>query len=230
MSGAFLGPAFSNKDIENLIRKNDLRAQYYPDEELFAIVAKLLPEGRIIGWFQGRMEFVPRALGNRSIIADPQNTDMQKKLNMEIKFRESFRPFAPAVLEEDASEYFNMNAPSPYMLLTAPVTDKYRLSLPDDYEQLDYSRKLYTHRSRLQAITHVDFSARVQTVSTQTNPRFHALIKAFKSVTGCGLVVNTSFNVRNEPIVCSPDDAYRCFINTGMDYLVLENYVFAKNQ
>jgi carbamoyltransferase len=147
---------------------------------------------------------------------------------MEIKFRESFRPFAPAVLEEDASEYFEMDAPSPYMLLTAPVAGKYRLSLPDDYEHLDYSEKLYTDRSHLQAITHVDYSARIQTVSAHTNPKFHALISAFKLLTGCGLVVNTSFNVRNEPIVCSPDDAYRCFINTGMDYLVMENFLFCK--
>ena len=229
MSGAYLGPAFTNKDIENLIRRYNLHAQYYSDEELFAFVAKLLDEGQIIGWFQGRMEFGPRALGNRSIIADPRNTDMQKKLNMEIKFRESFRPFAPAVLEEDVSEYFELDTPSPYMLLTAPVAEKYRYTLSDDYEKFDYTDKLYSNRSQLQAITHVDFSARVQTVSAQTNPRFHALIKAFKSLTGCGLVVNTSFNVRSEPIVCTPDDAYRCFTNTGMDYLVMENYVLKRN-
>ena len=226
MAGAYLGPAFSNKDIKNLIRKNGIDARYYPDEEMFAVVARLLNDGKIIGWFQGRMEFGPRALGNRSIIADPRNTDMQKKLNMEIKFRESFRPFAPAVLEEDASEYFVMDTPSPYMLLTAPVANKYRYPLPNEYDRMDYSSKLYTHRSHFQAITHVDFSARVQTVSAASNPKFHALIKAFKSLTGCGMVVNTSFNVRSEPIVCTPDDAYRCFIHTGMDYLVMENYIF----
>ena len=230
MSGACLGPAFSNKDIENFIRKNNIHAQYHPDEKLFAIVADLLNTGKIIGWFQGRMEFGPRALGNRSIIADPRNTDMQKKLNLEIKFRESFRPFAPAVLEEDASEYFEMNDISPYMLLTAPVSEKYRLPLTDDYNQADYLSKLYADRSLLQAVTHVDFSARVQTVSAKTNPRFHALIQAFKSLTGCGLVVNTSFNVRSEPIVCTPDNAYSCFINTGMDFLVMENYLFSKEK
>ena len=230
MSGAFLGPAFTNKDIENLMRKNDVGALFYPDEELFAVVARLLSEGNIIGWFQGRMEFGPRALGNRSIIADPRNADMQKKLNMEIKFRESFRPFAPAVLEEDMTEYFDMNVLSPYMLLTAPVAEKYRLALSDEYDGLDYLSKLYTPRSFLQAITHVDFSARLQTVSVKTNPKFHALIKAFKWLTGCGLVVNTSFNVRSEPIVCTPEDAYRCFIHTGMDYLVMENYVFSRCQ
>ena len=228
MSGAYLGPAFSNKDIENLIRKKDIFAMYYPDEELYTVVARLLDEGQIIGWFQGRMEFGPRALGNRSIIADPRNTDMQKKLNMEIKFRESFRPFAPAVLEEDVSEYFETDVPSPYMLLTVPVAERYRLPLSNDYENLAYSDKLYTHRSLFQAITHVDFSARVQTVSAKTNPKFHALIKTFKSLTGCGALVNTSFNVRSEPIVCTPDDAYRCFINTGMDFLVMENYLFSK--
>ena len=230
MSGACLGPAFTNKDIENLMRKNGINAQFYPDEELFDVVARYLDEGYIIGWFQGRMEFGPRALGNRSIIADPRNADMQKKLNMEIKFRESFRPFAPAVLEEDVSEYFDVDALSPYMLLTAPVAVKYRLPLSDKYEGLDYTSKLYTLRSLLQAITHVDFSARLQTVSARTNPKFHALITTFKRLTGCGLVVNTSFNVRSEPIVCTPEDAYRCFVHTGMDYLVMENYVFSRCQ
>ena len=228
MSGAYLGPAFSNKDIENLIRKSDIIARYYPDDELAALVAKLIDNGKIIGWFQGRMEFGPRALGNRSIIADPRSIDMQKKLNMEIKFRESFRPFAPAVLEEDVSEYFETGDHSPYMLLTTQVAKKCRLPLPEEYDQLKYFDKLYTNRSLLQAITHVDFSARIQTVSATTNPKFHALLKAFKSLTGCGVLVNTSFNVRSEPIVCTPDDAYRCFMNTGMDYLVLENYIINK--
>ena len=155
---------------------------------------------------------------------------MQKKLNMEIKFRESFRPFAPAVLEEDVSEYFEPDGSSPYMLLTASVANKYRLSVSDEYDGLDYSSKLYAHRSLFQAITHVDFSARIQTVTARTNPVFHALIKTFKTLTGCGMVVNTSFNVRSEPIVCTPDDAYSCFLNTGMDYLAMENYLFSKEQ
>lgn len=230
MNGTYLGPAFSGKDIENMIRRTGATARYYPDDELFPLVAGLLGEGNIIGWFQGRMEFGPRALGNRSIIADPRNPEMQKKLNMEIKYRESFRPFAPAVLEEDASEYFDIDSSSPYMLLTAPVTAKYREPLPGNYQHLSYAEKLYTGRSYLQAITHVDFSARVQTVSATTNPKFHALIKAFKMLTGCGLVVNTSFNVRSEPIVCNPNDAYRCFMHTGMDYLVMENYLFQKEK
>jgi len=228
LSGALLGPSFTNTDVENLVRRLGAEAEYFADNELFRRVARLLAEGNSIGWFRGRMEFGPRALGNRSIIADPRNTEMQKKLNLEIKFRESFRPFAPAVLEEDASEYFMMTGTSPYMLFTEQVSDKYKLPLPDNYDELDYSDKLYTNRSLLQAITHVDFSARIQTVSKQTKPAFHSLIKAFKDLTGCGLLVNTSFNIRKEPIVCTPEDAYKCFMATGMNYLVIENYLFRK--
>ncbi|GHT88109.1 carbamoyltransferase [Bacteroidia bacterium] len=228
MSGAYLGTEFSNQEIANFIRKTGADATYYGEEALYAVIARLLNEGSIIGLVRGRMEYGPRALGNRSIIADPRNIEMQKKLNRKIKFRESFRPFAPAVLEEDASEYFNMNFPSPYMLFTAQLSEKYKLPVPEGYEDLPYMDKLYTLRSQFQAITHVDFSARVQTVSSRTNPQFHALITAFKSLTRCGMVVNTSFNVRGEPIVCSPEDAYHCFLNTGMDYLVLENYVIRK--
>jgi Predicted carbamoyl transferase, NodU family len=228
MNGAYLGPGFSDKDIENLIRRENAEATFLSDDDLFGHVARLLNEGHIIGWFQGRMEFGPRALGNRSIIADPRNKEMQKRLNMKIKFRESFRPFAPAVMEEDASTYFDLEVPSPYMLLTAPVAEKYRLSLPTDYSELSYTDKLYTPRSSLQAITHVDFSARVQSVSSRDNPKFHALLHAFKDLTGCGVLVNTSFNVRDEPIVCTPEDAYRCFMNTGMDDLVMGNYLFRK--
>ena len=228
MNGAYLGPEFSDKDIENLIRRKNAEAIFFPDEELFPHVARLLDKGHIIGWFQGRMEFGPRALGNRSIIADPRNRDMQKRLNMKIKFRESFRPFAPAVQDEDVSTYFGMDVSSPYMLLTAPVAEKYRLPLSANYHELPYSDKLYTSRSLLQAITHVDFSARVQTVSSRTNPKFHSLLQAFKDLTGFGVLVNTSFNVRDEPIVCTPEDAYRCFMNTEMDDLVMGNYFFGK--
>ena len=228
MNGAFLGPEFTDKDMENLIRRKNADAIFLPDDELFRHVAHLLNKGHIVGWFQGRMEFGPRALGNRSILADPRNNDMQKRLNLKIKFRESFRPFAPAVLDEDVTEYFELEERSPYMLLTAPVAEKYRLPLPAGYHELSCSDKLYTPRSSLQAITHVDFSARVQTVSSHTNPKFHALLQAFKDLTGCGLLVNTSFNVRDEPIVCTPEDAYRCFMNTEMDDLVLGNYLFGK--
>ncbi|MDR1557689.1 MAG: carbamoyltransferase [Tannerellaceae bacterium] len=230
MSGAYLGPSFPEKAIENMIRKNAAVALRLENEALYRQVASLLSEGRIIGWFQGRMEFGPRALGNRSILADPRNTGMQKKLNMDIKFRESFRPFAPSVLEEEASQYFDLKTPSPYMLKVASLLPACRLPLPPGYDALPYRDKLYQERSPLQAVTHVDFSARIQTVSRQSNPAFYALLDAFRKQTGCSVLVNTSFNVRGEPIVCSPEDAYHCFMSTGMDYLVIGNYLFDKSR
>lgn len=229
MSGAYLGPAFSDKEIGHLIRNKGAVADRCEETTLYTKVAGLLSGGAIVGWFQGRMEFGPRALGNRSILADPRNTDMQKKLNVKIKYRESFRPFAPSVLEEEAGQYFDLDVPSPYMLLVADVIPEYRLPVPDDYGQLPYQEKLYYRRSILQAVTHVDFTGRVQTVSEDMNPRYYSLIKAFKGLTGCGVLVNTSFNVRGEPIVCTPEDAYSCFMSTNMDYLVIENYLFDKN-
>lgn len=229
MSGTYLGPGYTDKEIENLIRKTGAVVQKIPDEILMDKVASLLSDGAIIGWFQGRMEFGPRALGNRSILADPRNESMQKKLNLEIKYRESFRPFAPAVLDEDASLYFRINGSSSYMLKTYQLIDGQTYPLPDNYPTLHWQEKLYTKRSRLQAVTHVDFSARVQTVSSETNPRFHQLLCFFKKLTGCSVLVNTSFNVRGEPIVCSPTDAYKCFLTTGMDYLVIGNYLFTKD-
>jgi len=176
------------------------------------------------------MEFGPRSLGNRSILADPRNTGIQKKLNLEIKCREGFRPFAPCVPEEDMCDYFDMNKPSPYMLKVAEVRKVHCLPLAKNYETLFYMDRLYTERSNLQAITHVDFSARIQTICKETNPSFHALHVAFKDLTGCSVLVNTSFNVRGEPIVCTPEDAYHCFMNTGMDYLVLGNWIFSKTE
>jgi carbamoyltransferase len=229
MAGAYLGPSFSEKQVEMLIRKTQANGEKLEKEALYEQVSSLLNEGMIVGWFQGRMEFGPRALGNRSILADPRNTGMQKRLNMEIKFRESFRPFAPSVLEEDRSAYFDLKEPSPYMLKVARVQPACRLPLPEAYDTMPYTDKLYRERSRLQAVTHVDFSARVQTVSEQ-NPEYYALLKAFKKLTGCGVLVNTSFNVRGEPIVCTPDEAYQCFMSTGMDYLVIGNYLFDKNK
>lgn len=228
MSGAYLGSSFSEKQLQNLIRRTNALAFRLDDAELFPHVAALLNDGKIIGWFQGRMEFGPRALGNRSILADPRNGEMQQKLNLEIKFRESFRPFAPSVLEEDMCKYFDMSKPSPYMLKATDVNPECLTALPTDYETLYYLNRLYQERSSLQAITHVDFSARVQTVSKETNLKFHSLLAAFKDLTGCSVLVNTSFNVRSEPIVCTPEDAYRCFMNTGMDYLVLGNWIFSK--
>lgn len=221
MSGAYLGPAFTDKDVENLIRRTGAYATFLPPESLFDKVAGLLKDGAIVGWFQGRMEFGPRALGNRSILADPRNADMQRRLNLEIKFRESFRPFAPSVIEEDAGMYFENGGISPYMLMVDRVVKEQLTPLPEAYHTMPYMEQLYTRRSALQAITHVDFSARVQTVSYRSNPVYYNLLQAFKRQTGCGVLVNTSFNVRGEPIVCTPEDAYNCFIRTGMDYLVI---------
>lgn len=229
MSGTYLGPAFTDRETENLIRNTGADTEYLTQENLYPRIAGLLSNGAIVGWFQGRMEFGPRALGNRSILADPRNTDMQRKLNLEIKNRESFRPFAPSILEEDCNEYFETDSLSPYMLMVDQVKQDRLISLSDTYNDLPYMEKLYTVRSSLQAITHVDFSARVQTVSEQTNPKYYKLLQAFKEKTGCSVLVNTSFNVRGEPIVCTPDDSYRCFMNTGMDYLVIGNYLFKKN-
>ncbi len=230
MSGTYLGPAFTDKEIEHLIRKTGATVEYLPQDRLYQHTAGLLSNGAIVGWFQGRMEFGPRALGNRSILADPRNTDMQRKLNLEIKNRESFRPFAPSVLEEDRRKYFETDPLSPYMLIVDQVNRDQRIPLPDRYNDMPYREKLYTQRSSLQAITHVDFSARVQTVSEQSNPTYYKLLQAFKQKTGCSVLVNTSFNVRGEPIVCTPEDAYRCFMNTGMDYLIIGNYLFSKKQ
>ncbi len=182
----------------------------------------------MVGWFQGRMEFGPRALGNRSILGDPRHPEMQKRLNLKIKYREGFRPFAPSVLHEETATYFDLDRPSPYMLLVAPVKAERRNPLPDGYENLDLFDRLYHLRSDVPAITHVDYSARIQTVHQETNDRYWRLIQAFKDLTGCGLIVNTSFNVRGEPIVCTPDDAYQCFMRTEMDYLVLGDFLFTK--
>lgn len=229
MNGTYLGPNFSSKEIELMARKRKSVYQRFEDYSLLnEIIATKISEGNVIGWFQGRMEFGPRALGNRSIIADPRNREMQSKLNLKIKYREGFRPFAPSVLEEDISTYFDISVKSPYMLLVAPVSEKFRIDLPTNYHNLPMMAQLKTEKSQLQSITHVDFSARIQSVSKKTNQRYWELIHAFKQKSGIGMVVNTSFNVRGEPIVCTPDDAFRCFMSTDMDYLVIENYVFAK--
>lgn len=229
MQGSYLGPEFSDLEIERILRKYNAPYQKLETSELCSAVAGLLAEGKVIGWFQGRMEFGPRALGNRSIIGDPRNPEMQKKLNLKIKYRESFRPFAPSVLEEESPRYFDLDATSPYMLIVADVRREHHAALPENYTALDLREKLYHTRSPWPAITHVDFSARVQTVSKVTNPRYHELIAAFGRLSGTGMIVNTSFNVRGEPIVCTPEDAYRCFRRTEMDYLVLGNYLLDKN-
>ncbi|PIE87411.1 MAG: hypothetical protein CSA03_00255 [Bacteroidetes bacterium] len=231
MNGAYLGPYFSDKEIELMSRKRKgIYCKYDDFDELSLVIANKISEGNVIGWFQGRMEFGPRALGNRSIIADPTNRQMQTKLNLKIKYREGFRPFAPSVLEEDTAEYFELKTTSPYMLLVAPVAEKYRTELPANYRKLPMMEQLKAERSKLQPITHVDFSARIQSVSKTTNPRYWNLLHKLKEKNGVGMVVNTSFNVRGEPIVCTPDDAFRCFMSTEMDYLVIENYVFTKTE
>lgn len=229
MKGALLGPEFSEKEICNTARRYQAPFNKYDDFNTLCVdVAQLLAEGNVIGWFQGRMEYGPRALGNRSILGDPRQPDMQKKLNLKIKYREGFRPFAPSVLEECNNEFFELDRPSPYMLFVAPVQDKRRHSLPDNYQELPLYDRLYHLRSDVPSITHVDYSARIQSVNRETSPRYWNLINSFKELTGYGVVVNTSFNVRGEPIVCSPEDAYRCFMGTEIDYLVMGDFLFKK--
>jgi carbamoyltransferase len=231
MKGSYLGPEFEAGDVRRMARRYRAVYEQYPDADtLCRRTAALLAAGKIVGWFQGRMEWGPRALGNRSILGDPRLPDMQKRMNLKIKYREGFRPFAPSVLAEDATDYFELETPSPYMLLVAPVVAGRRKPLPEGYERLALFDRLYHLRSDIPAVTHVDFSARVQTVHRETNERYWRLISAFKELTGCGVIVNTSFNVRDEPIVCTPEDAYRCFMRTEMDYLVINEFVFEKQQ
>ena len=228
MQGTYLGPQFSNKEIVKYL--NNLGANYFTlkESEIFDYLAKKIDDGKVIGWFNGKMEFGPRALGARSIIGDPRNQNMQSIMNLKIKYRESFRPFAPSILEEDVSTQFDLREKSPYMLLVAQVDKKLCKKMSESEKKLFGIEKLNIPRSSIPAVTHVDYSARVQTVSRSTNPRYYKLISAFKEQTGCPTIVNTSFNVRGEPIVCSPEDAYRCFMRTEMDILVLENQVLLK--
>ncbi len=231
MKGSYLGPAFNKSDILKVVRKYNAKCEHFVDKnELMKKVAHVLASGNVVGWMQGRMEFGPRALGGRSILGDPRNEEMQKKLNVKIKFRESFRPFAPSVLAEECSEYFEHDSHSPYMLLVQPVVKERRKPLPNGYDSFSLKDKLYHLRSDMPAITHIDFSARIQTVHKETNPAYYELVQEFKKLTGYGVVVNTSFNVRGEPIICTPEDAYRCFMRTEMDYLVIENFLFRKTE
>ena len=229
MKGTYLGCNFSNKEIVHYLRKINASFETYQDKNLFDKIALLLEEGKVIGWFNGPMEFGPRALGGRSIIGDPRNKEMQSVMNLKIKYRESFRPFAPSVLEEDVASQFEMKNKSPYMLLVSQVKKELCLDMTAEQKQLFGIDKLNIKRSTLPAITHVDYSARIQTVSKETNSRYYNLINAFKKLTNCPLIVNTSFNVRGEPIVCTPQDAYRCFMRTEMDILVLQNQILYKS-
>ena len=228
MRGSYLGPAFTNEEIERFLRQRAAPYIKLDDSQLFDRIADDLATGKVVGWLQGRMEFGPRALGSRSILGDARNPKMQSVMNLKIKFRESFRPFAPSVLRERVSQYFDMDTDSPYMLLVAPVLEKRRLPLPADRTALWGIDLLNVPRSDIPAVTHLDYSARIQTVHKDTNPRFYRLLERFEAKTGCGVLVNTSFNVRGEPIVCTPEDAYRCFMRTEMDVLVLENCVLSK--
>jgi carbamoyltransferase len=230
MHGAYLGPEFGDADIEAFLKKVGAPYEKLATADRFKRVAGILANEKIVGWFNGRMEFGPRALGNRSIIGDPRSPRMQAQMNIKIKFREGFRPFAPSVLRERVQDYFEMDCDSPYMLLVAPVQKSRRIALTSEQEQLWGIDLLNIPKSDIPAVTHVDYSARVQTVTKETNPDYHALIEEFERLTGCGVVVNTSFNVRGEPIVCTPEDAYRCFMRTHIDYLVLGPYLLDKTK
>tara|TARA_A100001035_G_scaffold189522_1_gene151265 strand:+ start:78 stop:1934 length:1857 start_codon:yes stop_codon:yes gene_type:complete len=228
MKGTYLGCEFSNSQITNYLKRVKAPYEKFKDEILFEMIAEYLDKEKVIGWFNGPMEFGPRALGARSIIGDPRSQNMQNIMNLKIKFRESFRPFAPSILEEDFSDVFELDIKSPYMLLVSPIKKDLRKTMSKEQLNLFGIEKLNVPRSNLPAITHIDYSSRIQTVSLKTNPRFHELISTFKKRTGCSCVVNTSFNVRGEPIVCTPQDAYRCFMRTEMDILVMQNVVLFK--
>lgn len=228
MKGAYLGPEFTDEEIETELTACGAKFKKLSEAEMIEEIASALADEKAVGWMQGRMEFGPRALGGRSIIADPRSPVMQKQLNLQVKYRESFRPFAPSVLREDVSEWFEHDKDSPYMLLVADVQNDKRRAMTEEEESLFGIDKLNVPRSAVPAITHVDYSARIQTVHADTNPKYHAVISKFKEKTGCPLVVNTSFNVRGEPIICSPTDAFKCFMGTEMDVLSVGNYVLYK--
>jgi carbamoyltransferase len=230
MQGALLGPGFAQGDIERRLTDAGARFAIAPDDDVIEKTAASLAGGEAVGWMQGRMEFGPRALGARSVLGDPRSPSMQKTLNLRVKYRESFRPFAPAVLREDVADWFELDTDSPYMLLVADVKKARRRRMSNEEEQLFGIDKLNVVRSDIPAVTHVDYSARVQTVHADTNPRFHALISRFKEKTGCGVLVNTSFNVRSEPIVCTPEDAFRCFMGNEIELLVVGNCMLRKSE
>ncbi len=221
MHGAYLGPGFPQAEIERRLTAAGAAFDVMEEPELLDLTIGSLVEEKAVGWFQGRMEFGPRALGNRSILADPRSPRMQRTLNLRVKYRESFRPFAPSVLREDVQDWFEIDADSPYMLLVADVVKVRRRPISDTEQALSGIEKLNVARSEIPAVTHVDYSARIQTVHRETNPRYHALLSAFKTKTGCPVLVNTSFNVRGEPIACTPEDAFRCFMGSEIEVLVI---------
>lgn len=228
MRGSYLGPAYTQDDINAALLRCGARFDVVPEGEMTQSTARALADGKAVGWFQGRMEFGPRSLGARSILGDARSESMQKTLNLKVKYRESFRPFAPAVLREDVERWFELDCDSPYMLLVADVHKDLQIPMTEAQKSLFGIDKLNVPRSKIPAVTHVDYSARVQTVHADTNPAFHRLLSAFKELTGCPVLVNTSFNVRGEPIVCTPEDAFRCFMGTDLDWLVVGNAVLSK--
>jgi carbamoyltransferase len=228
MSGSYLGPRYAQADIERRLTVAGAKYSVLSDDGLVEACATALADGRALGWHQGRMEFGPRALGGRSILGDARSPTMQKLLNLKVKYRESFRPFAPSVLREDVADWFELDGDSPYMLLVADVLDKHRIAMTAEQQALFGIEKLNVPRSSIPAVTHVDYSARIQTVHKETNPRYHAVISRFKALTGCPIVVNTSFNVRGEPIVCTPEDAFRCFMGTEIEALAVGNCLMRK--
>ena len=230
MNGSYLGPSFEEKDIENTLKKLGAIYEKMSEENLINTIANELKNEKTVGWFQGRMEFGPRALGSRSIIADPRSSKMQKELNLKVKFRESFRPFAPSVLAKDVKEWFDFNSESPYMLFVADVKKDIQIPMNENDKKLFGIEKLNIKRSSIPAVTHVDYSARIQTVHEDTNPKYHKLLSRFKDITNCPVLVNTSFNVRGEPIVCSIEDAFKCFMGTNLDILVCENFILYKDK
>ena len=231
MSGALLGSGYSDQEIESALNSKGIAfSKAKTEDALTDRVSDLIVESNVIGWFQGRMEFGPRALGSRSIIADARNPEMQKKVNLKIKFRESFRPFAPILLEEDLQRYFDVKLPSPYMLQVHRWKDEWHNQLPENYSALPWLEKLNTIRSEFASVAHVDMSGRIQTVSNKSNPKMHLLLSKMKEKTGHGLTINTSFNVNNEPIVCSPEDAINGFLNTEMDVLAIGSYIALKSE
>jgi len=230
MRGSYLGPEFNNSEIEGVLKKIGATYNKFPENEMLKITSEELSKEKTVGWFQGRMEFGPRALGGRSIIADPRSTKMQKKLNLKVKFRESFRPFAPSILKENLSDWFDLDCDSPYMLLVANIKKDKKIAMTEVEKKLFGIDKLNIKRSEIPAITHVDYSARIQTVHKDTNSRYYKLIKKFQEITKCPILVNTSFNVRGEPMVCSVEDAYRCFMGTDLDMLVCGDFILYKDK
>jgi carbamoyltransferase len=228
MKGGYLGPSYSQAEIDARLTRCGAVFETVPEDEVINRTVQALVDGQAVGWMNGRMEFGPRSLGARSILADPRSPQMQKTLNLKVKYRESFRPFAPSVLREDLSDWFELDQDSPYMLIVADVATSKRKQMTEAEKRLFGIEKLNIPRSEIPAVTHIDYSARIQTVHSDTNPRFHALISRFKEVTGCPILVNTSFNVRGEPVVCSPEDAYRCFMGTELELLVIGNSILEK--